>query len=320
MRRCSAASTTWSTASPTPTSLYAPKMIAVSTTCMAEVIGDDLQSLHRDRQDQGLGAAGLRRSLRPYARLRRQPRRRLRQHDQGRARQLLEGQGARAERAASTSFRASTASVVGNNREIKRILDLMGVDYTLLSDAADQFDTPADGEFRMFDGGTTHRGHRGGAQRQGDDLAAGIVHAQDLGLLRRARASRPRRSTIRSGVAATDELLMKVAELIGQGDPGGDREGARPPDRRDGRQPVVSARQEIRDLRRSGLRLRDGALRHGDRRRADPLPGDQRHAEVGRGDEARCSPPRRSAPTPRSGRARICGTCARCCSPSRSIS
>ena len=44
---------------------------------------------------------------------------------------------------------------VGNNRELKRILDEMGVEYTILSDVSDQFDTPSDGEFRMYDGGTT---------------------------------------------------------------------------------------------------------------------------------------------------------------------
>ena len=67
--------------------------------------------LHRDRQGQELGPGGIRRSLRPYAGLRRQPRRRLRQHGQGRAREFLEGQGrAQAERARSTSSPVSTAS------------------------------------------------------------------------------------------------------------------------------------------------------------------------------------------------------------------
>jgi len=44
---------------------------------------------------------------------------------------------------------------VGNLREIKRILDLMGVEYTILGDNSDVWDTPTDGEFRMYDGGTT---------------------------------------------------------------------------------------------------------------------------------------------------------------------
>src|SRR5208337_2300915 len=47
---------------------------------------------------------------------------------------------------------------VGNNRELKRMLDLMGVKYEILSDVSDQFDTPSDGEFRMYSGGTTIEG------------------------------------------------------------------------------------------------------------------------------------------------------------------
>ncbi|TIO06653.1 MAG: nitrogenase molybdenum-iron protein subunit beta, partial [Mesorhizobium sp.] len=39
---------------------------------------------------------------------------------------------------------------VGNNRELKRLLDVMGVSYTLIQDASDQFDTPSDGEYRMY--------------------------------------------------------------------------------------------------------------------------------------------------------------------------
>ena len=31
----------------------------------------------------------------------------------------------------------------------------MGVQYTILSDVSDQYDTPSDGEYRMYAGGTT---------------------------------------------------------------------------------------------------------------------------------------------------------------------
>src|ERR1035438_7065852 len=44
---------------------------------------------------------------------------------------------------------------VGNLREIKRIFGLMGVDFTIISDNSDVWDTPTDGQFRMYDGGTT---------------------------------------------------------------------------------------------------------------------------------------------------------------------
>ena len=38
---------------------------------------------------------------------------------------------------------------------MKRIFDSMGVEYTILGDNSDVWDTPTDGEFRMYDGGTT---------------------------------------------------------------------------------------------------------------------------------------------------------------------
>ncbi len=53
--------------------MYKPKMIAVSTTCMAEVIGDDLNAFIKTAKEKGSVPAGIRRSFRSYARLRRQP-------------------------------------------------------------------------------------------------------------------------------------------------------------------------------------------------------------------------------------------------------
>ena len=44
--------------------------------------------------------------------------------------------------------------VVGNNRELKHILGEFGVEFTILADSSDFFDTPTDGTYRMFDGGT----------------------------------------------------------------------------------------------------------------------------------------------------------------------
>jgi nitrogenase molybdenum-iron protein beta chain len=44
---------------------------------------------------------------------------------------------------------------VGNTRELKRILGLFGVDYTILSDNSDTFDSPNTGEFKMYNGLTT---------------------------------------------------------------------------------------------------------------------------------------------------------------------
>ena len=72
--------------------LYAPKMIAVSTTCM----GSDRRRparVHRDIEAEGVGPAGLPCTVRPYPGLRRQPRHRLRQRHEGHHRALLGRQG-----------------------------------------------------------------------------------------------------------------------------------------------------------------------------------------------------------------------------------
>ena len=45
--------------------------------------------------------------------------------------------------------------VVGNMKEIKRIFDLFGVTYNIICDPSEVWNTPTDGEFRMYEGGTT---------------------------------------------------------------------------------------------------------------------------------------------------------------------
>ena len=73
--------------------MYKPKMISVSTTCMAEVIGDDLNAFIKTSKDKG--SVPMEYDV-PFAHtpgLRRQPRHRLRQCHEGHCRPLLERQG-----------------------------------------------------------------------------------------------------------------------------------------------------------------------------------------------------------------------------------
>jgi hypothetical protein len=72
--------------------LYKPDMIAVSTTCMAEVIGDDLDAFIKT-QAEGQHPGRVRRAVRPHPGLRRQPHHRLRQRAAGHPQALLGRQG-----------------------------------------------------------------------------------------------------------------------------------------------------------------------------------------------------------------------------------
>src|SRR4051794_37582658 len=131
-----------------------PKMIAVSTTCMAEVIGDDLQAFIATSKQKGSVPEDF---DVPYA------------HTPAFVGSHVVGYDNMVQGILENFWKGKTATqgekiniipgfdgfAVANNRELKRILDMMGVEYTMLSDVSGPFDTPSDGEFRMFDGGTT---------------------------------------------------------------------------------------------------------------------------------------------------------------------
>jgi nitrogenase molybdenum-iron protein beta chain len=105
---------------------------------------------------------------------------------------------------------------LGNYRVMKRMMEEMGVEYSLLCDPTDVLDTPADGEFRMYDGGTTI------------DEVKDAPNAIDTLFLQPWQSVKSRKFTkntwkqpasdvaIPMGLEATDEFLMKVSELTGK--------------------------------------------------------------------------------------------------------
>ncbi|MEJ2227911.1 MAG: nitrogenase molybdenum-iron protein subunit beta [Alphaproteobacteria bacterium] len=194
--------------------LYDPKMIAVSTTCMAEVIGDDLHSFIEEAREKGSvpGEFDV-----PFAHTPAFVGSHVTGYD-NMIKGILEHFWKNATRAPNGKINiipGFDGFCVGNNRELKRILDLMGVEYTLLSDPSDVYDTPSDGEFRMYDGGTKL-----------DDAKAGVHSKATISLqeyctpktLEFASSLGQETASFHypMGVQATDELLLKISELSGK--------------------------------------------------------------------------------------------------------
>jgi len=199
------------------TALYAPKMIAVSTTCMAEVIGDDLQSFIETARNKG---SVTKEFPVPYA------------HTPAFVGSHIDGYDNMIKGVLESFWKNKTREpnekiniipgfdgfCVGNNRELKRMLDEMGVDFTFISDASDQFDTPADGEFRMYDGGT-----------KVEDIAPALNAKATLSLQKyctrktldyaKGLGQETAEFHYPLGVQATDELLMKISEITGKAIP-----------------------------------------------------------------------------------------------------
>jgi nitrogenase molybdenum-iron protein beta chain len=194
--------------------LYSPGMIAVSTTCMAEVIGDDLQSFITNAKAKGSVPEDF---DVPFAHTPAF----VGSHTTGYDNMLkgiLEHFWKDAPRGETDSINiipGFDGFAVGNNRELKRVLDSMGVSYTILSDVSDQFDTPADGEYRMYDGGTTIEAAKAALQAKATiSLQAHCTHKtlEYVAGLGHETAS----FHYPLGIGATDELLMTLSELTGK--------------------------------------------------------------------------------------------------------
>jgi nitrogenase molybdenum-iron protein beta chain len=201
--------------------MYKPKMIAVSTTCMAEVIGDDLNAFIKTAKEKGSVPAEY---DVPFAHTPAFVGSHVTGYDNA-LKGILEhfwngkaGTAPKLERKPNGKINfigGFDGYTVGNIREIKRIFELMGIEYTILADNSDVFDTPTDGEFRMYDGGTTledaanaiHAAATISMQQYCTEKTLPFIggHGQEV-----VAFNHP------IGVGATDEFLMTLSRIAGK--------------------------------------------------------------------------------------------------------
>jgi len=194
--------------------LYQPKMIAVSTTCMAEVIGDDLNAFILQAKDKGSVPKDF---DVPYAHTPAFVGSHALGYDnmlKGILEHFWKGQH-RTPNGKLNLVPGFDGFAPGNNRELKRILDLMGIEYTVLSDVADQFDTPSDGEYRMYSGGTTLEAARAALDAEAT-LSLQEYCSQKTLEYAEARGQNTAALHYPLGVGGTDQLLLKLSELTGK--------------------------------------------------------------------------------------------------------
>ncbi|MBF0624480.1 MAG: nitrogenase molybdenum-iron protein subunit beta [Magnetococcales bacterium] len=136
--------------------LYQPEMIAVSTTCMAEVIGDDLHAFITNARTNGHIPEHL-----PVASAHTPSF--VGSHTtgwdsmmEGTLRYLTINEMDSKEVGSNGKLNIVTGfeTYLGNYRVLKRMLGEMGVDCCMVSDPEEVLDTPTDGEYRMYAGGT----------------------------------------------------------------------------------------------------------------------------------------------------------------------
>lgn len=132
--------------------LYRPDMIAVSTTCMAEVIGDDLRAYIKNSKDAGAVPQDM---PVPFAHTPSFSGSHLNGYDVM-LKGILEALAAPAEKNGKINIIPGFDGYSGNLREIKSLLTTMGVDFTMLADYSDVVDGGNTGHYELYpDGGTT---------------------------------------------------------------------------------------------------------------------------------------------------------------------
>ncbi len=132
--------------------LYKPKMLAVSTTCIAEVIGDDLNAYIKTAREKGIIPKEL---PVPFAHTPSFVGSHIVGYDN-----MMKGilsvlsAGKKGEPNGKINIIPGFDTYTGNYHEIKRLMALMGVRYSLLADVSETFDSPNTGEYKLYPGGT----------------------------------------------------------------------------------------------------------------------------------------------------------------------
>jgi nitrogenase molybdenum-iron protein beta chain len=198
--------------------LYKPDMIAVSTTCMAEVIGDDLNAFINNSKKEGhipqdypvpfahtpsfvgshtTGWDNMFEGIARYFTL-----------------NYMEGKEVGSN--GKINLVPGFETYLGNFRVIKRMMADMGVDATLMSDPTEVLDTPADGTFRMYAGGTTMAEVKDAPNAYDTLLLQPWQLEKTKKLVQNTWKHTAPKINIPMGLDWTDEFLMKVSEITGK--------------------------------------------------------------------------------------------------------
>lgn len=198
--------------------MYKPNMIAVSTTCMAEVIGDDLNAFINNSKKEGhipqdypvpfahtpsfvgshtTGWDNMFEGIARYFTL-----------------NYMEDKEVGSN--GKINLVPGFETYLGNYRVLKRMMADMDVDATLLCDPTEVLDTPADGHFRMYAGGTTMDEIKDAPNAHNTFLLQPWQLEKTKKYVNNTWKHETPKLNIPMGLDWTDEFLMKVSEVTGK--------------------------------------------------------------------------------------------------------
>ena len=194
--------------------LYKPKLIALFTSCMPEVIGDDLSAFIKNARGKNMVPDGF-----PIAYTNTPSFSGT--HINGYDSMLLailqtltEGKAIEGRCTGKLNFIPGFDANTANYREFKRIFEAFGIPYTFLADISDTFDSPNDGTYRIYPGGTPLGEAADSINGKATISVGPFATTKTMTWVKENYSGQHSSMPAPMGVAKTDAFLMKLSELF----------------------------------------------------------------------------------------------------------
>ncbi|QWV95359.1 nitrogenase molybdenum-iron protein subunit beta [Geomonas oryzisoli] len=196
--------------------LYKPKMISVFTSCMPEIIGDDLTAFIKNARLKGFVPNDI---PIPYANTPSFNGSHIHGYDAmllSILQTLTSGKKVEGRCTGKLNLLPGFDANTGNIREYKRILEAFGIPYTVLADISDVFDSPNDGTYRPYPGGTKLEDAADSINGKATLALGTYSTAKTYGWIKDNYSGKHASIPMPFGIAKTDAFLLKLSELTGK--------------------------------------------------------------------------------------------------------
>jgi nitrogenase molybdenum-iron protein beta chain len=194
--------------------LYKPQMISIFTSCMPEIIGDDLTSFIRNAKNKEVIPKDL---PTPYASTPSFNGSHIHGYDAmllSILQTLTEDKQVEGRCTGKLNLIPGFDANTGNYWEYKRILAAFGIPYTVLCDISEVFDSPNDGTYRLYPGGTKLEDAADSINGKATLALGSYSTAKTFAWIKDNYSGRHVSMPLPFGIAKTDALLLKLSELF----------------------------------------------------------------------------------------------------------
>ena len=196
--------------------MYKPKMMAIFTSCMPEIIGDDLTAFIKNAKNKEIVPQDF---PLPYANTPSFNGSHIHGYDAmllSILQTLTSGKQVEGRCTGKLNLLPGFDANTGNYREYKRILKEFGIPYTLLADISETFDSPLDGTYRTYPGGTKLEDAADAINGKATLTLGPYATAKTFGWIKDNFSGKHVSMPTPFGIEKTDALLLKLSELFGK--------------------------------------------------------------------------------------------------------